>query len=209
VQVPTVITNQITAATNQAPTSVTIHEELQKRWLDPKTYIDLSEHLITTILIISIAIIVSALTEAIIRKIVQTFFDRRSPNSAVIKKITTIQSIIRSTVRYSIACVALFRVLLIWGVPNESLTVGSAILASAIGFGSQGLIQDMITGFSLLFEEQLRIGDFVEINGKQGFVREVGLRVVRIQALDGTEHIMFNRQITMVSNLNPPGGSKS
>jgi moderate conductance mechanosensitive channel len=176
-----------------------------KTWVQPDTYYIIISNCIETVLIAAIAFIFSSIIESVIQRFCNAARERAGA-IVRINKLNTIQSILFSVARYSIASIALFNVLLIWGVPRDSLTVGSAILASAVGFGSQGLIQDMISGFSFLFEEQLRIGDFVEINGKQGYVKEVGLRVVKIEGVNGDVHIFFNRNIAAVTNLktHPP-----
>lgn len=183
---------------------------LTLRWLDLNSYRAVAEHLISTAGMVAIALVVSYFIETTIGVVFQAAKVRHKENKTRLKKVNTLESILRSAARYSIACIALFKILVaVWEVPPESLTVGSAILASAVGFGSQGLIQDVVTGISLLFEEQLRVGDFVEVNGKQGYVVEVGLRVVKLRQLDGAEHIFFNRQITMVTNLHPPDSARS
>ncbi len=179
-------------------------QRVSDRWLNGEFYLTLMEHLFSTALMICLAILLSYALELAFRRMFLKLTLRPFMKEAQIRKALTIESVLISTIRYSIAFIILFKILILWGVPKDSLTIGGAILASAIGFGSQGLIQDVITGFSLLFEEQLRIGDFVDLNGKQGHVREVGLRVVKIRGLDGSEHTFFNRQITMVSTLTGP-----
>jgi moderate conductance mechanosensitive channel len=177
-----------------------------------ETYERLLSHLIDfilknamkTVLIVALALILDFVIESVIRGICRVVKRRNPHNLTQHKKIDTIQSILLSVSRYVVAIGAVLKILTVWGVSAQSLTIGSAILAGAVGFGSQGLVQDMITGFGLLFEDQLQVGDYVQIGDKTGYVREVGLRVVKLESLDGTEHIIFNRQITTVSNLKPP-----
>ncbi len=116
------------------------------------------------------------------------------------RKVETIGSLALSTAKYAIYIAALLWILTLWGVPRDSLLAGSAVVAAAIGFGSQGLVQDLITGLSMLAEEQLAVGDYVEINGKSGAVEEIGLRVVKLRDQLGAQHVIFNRTIGMVSN---------
>ncbi len=192
-----------TAAPSAAPQG-SIGALLASRWLELATYREMVEHLITSTIIVGIALLIGFILETIVRSTCRIARERRLGRPSQLKKIDTLQSILLSVARYTVACIAVFKVLLLWGVSSQSLTVGGAIVAGAVGFGSQGLVQDMITGFGLLFEDQLQIGDFVQIGDKTGFVREVGLRVVKLEGLDGTEHILFNRTITSVSNLKPP-----
>ncbi len=162
------------------------------------TYIHILDHTVVVIIFIGV---INFLARRLIIGLCLLLRKRKPNNAAHQKKIDTIQSLSQSTARYTITFLGFFKILVIWGVPAESLTLGSAMLVSAVGFGSQGLIQDMVTGISLLFEEQIRVGDYVEINGKLGTVHEVGLRVVKIQQADGTLHTIFNREVTMVSTM--------
>jgi len=117
-----------------------------------------------------------------------------------VPQMATVEALFRSICKYAIYIVAVIAILRIWQVDTRSLIVGSAIVGGAIGFGAQGLIQDIITGLSLLFESQLAVGDWVEIGGKAGVVEEVGLRAVKIRDALGQRHIIFNRSISLVSN---------
>lgn len=205
-----IIANALASSTNEPaaatplPPHGSVGGQLASRWLEMDTYKELVEHLITTGIYVGIALFIEFLLETLVRGLC-TMARRRQPlNLIQEKKIDTLQSILLSIVRYTVVCIALFKTLLLWGVSAQSLTVGSAVLAGAIGFGSQGLVQDMITGFSLLFEDQLQVGDYVQIGDKTGYVREVGLRIVKLEGADGAEHILFNRTITTVSNLKAP-----
>jgi len=121
------------------------------------------------------------------------------------RKVDTITSLVFSTFKYAVYIVSVLWILGVWGVDTQSLVVGSAVIAAAIGFGSQGLVQDVITGLSILAEEQLAVGDFVEIAGKSGAVEEIGLRVVKLRDPLGVQHVIFNRTIAVVSNYTSGG----
>lgn len=206
-----ILANAALTQTNDPAASATpasthnVADLLASRWLQIQTYYNLADDLINTAIYAAIALFVALLLETLVRGLCNLARSRKRFRASQIKKINTLQSILLSVVRYSVVCVAFFKILLLWGVSAQSLTVGSAILAGAIGFGSQGLVQDMITGFSLLFEDQLQVGDYVQIGDKAGYVREVGLRIVKLEGADGAEHILFNRTISTVTNLKPPG----
>ncbi|HLX63305.1 MAG TPA: mechanosensitive ion channel domain-containing protein [Planctomycetota bacterium] len=121
--------------------------------------------------------------------------------SAHRRRIETITSLMFSVVKYALYFACLVWILGEWGVNTESLVVGTAVVGAALGFGCQGIVQDVITGLSMLAEGQLSVGDFVEINGKAGAVEEVGLRVIKIRDSFGVQHVIFNRTITVVSNF--------
>ena len=75
-----------------------------------------------------------------------------------------------------------------------------AVAGLAIGFGSQGLVQDMVTGFFLVFEEQFNVGDMVEIPPHTGIVEELGLRMTRLRNYLGQRVVIPNRNIAVVGN---------
>ena len=82
----------------------------------------------------------------------------------------------------------------------------SAIIASlgvvgvAIGFGSQSLVRDFLSGIFIITENQYRVGDIVDINGALGKVERVGTRSTTLRDLDGSVHFIPNGSITRVIN---------
>lgn len=80
------------------------------------------------------------------------------------------------------------------------LIAGAGIIGLAIGFGAQGLVSDVVTGFFILLEKQIEVDDYVTMAGLDGVVEEVGLRTTKLRGFDGTAHFIPNRQITNVSN---------
>jgi small-conductance mechanosensitive channel len=167
--------------------------------LDAKHWSLVLQTLVDSLLVVLLAALVLLLIRRSLHKI-QTRVDALQ-NAIYRRKIETIGSLALSTAKYAIYIAALLWILTLWGVPKESLIAGSAVIGAAIGFGSQGLVQDLITGLSMLAEEQLALGDFVEINGKSGAVEEIGLRVVKLRDQLGAQHVIFNRTIGMVSNF--------
>jgi small conductance mechanosensitive channel len=80
------------------------------------------------------------------------------------------------------------------------LLAGAGIFGLAVSFGAQSLVKDVISGFFILVENQLVVGDIVEIAGKSGVVERVTLRVVRLRDAEGALHTIPCGQITTVSN---------
>src|SRR3712207_7303051 len=79
---------------------------------------------------------------------------------------------------------------------------GAAILAAIIGFGAQSFLRDVIAGFSIVFEGQYSVGDFIEVQpqGVSGIVEELGLRMTKIRALSGEVSYVPNGAIVGVTN---------
>lgn len=87
------------------------------------------------------------------------------------------------------------------GVNITPLLAGAGVLGVAIGFGSQKLVQDVITGVFILFEDLISVGDVVNVGDKGGLVEAVSIRNVRLRDLSGTVHTIPYSAITTVSNL--------
>jgi small conductance mechanosensitive channel len=86
------------------------------------------------------------------------------------------------------------------GMSIAPILATAGVAGLAIGFGAQSLIKDYFTGFFLLLEDQIRVGDVVEIAGKAGVVEEVTLRYVRLRDGEGFVHFIPNGEIKLVSN---------
>jgi small conductance mechanosensitive channel len=86
------------------------------------------------------------------------------------------------------------------GVNVTTLVAGAGVFGVALGFGSQSLVRDIISGFFLLFDGALSPGDVVKVGDVQGVVESVGLRVTQVRALNGQLFYIPNGQITVVGN---------
>jgi small-conductance mechanosensitive channel len=86
------------------------------------------------------------------------------------------------------------------GVNVAPLLAGAGILGIAIGFGSQKLVQDVITGLFLLIENVVQVGDTVTVSGLTGKVENLSIRTIRLRAGDGSIHIVPFSAVTSVTN---------
>lgn len=128
---------------------------------------------------------------------------------ARIKRQDTAITLIRNALRYVVfAIVALF-VLSIFINNLLPATAGATILAAVIGFGAQSFLRDVIAGFSIVFEGQYSVGDFIEVEQTKaaGVVEEFGLRTTKIRALSG--EVIFIPNGTMVGVRNFISGQQS
>ena len=80
------------------------------------------------------------------------------------------------------------------------LLASAGVVGVAIGFGAQNLVRDLLAGFFMLLENQIRVGDVAIINGTGGLVEELNLRTTVLRDLEGTVHIFPNGVITTLSN---------
>lgn len=102
---------------------------------------------------------------------------------------------------YTVFFFYLYAVLSVLGVPVGSLLAGAGIVGIALGLGAQGFVADVVTGFFILLEGQIDVGDAVQLGQVTGTVTAVGLRTTIVKSYDGTMNYIPNRNITIVSNL--------
>ncbi len=116
------------------------------------------------------------------------------------RRLKTLASILRSLIRYVVYFVGGMTILDTLGVPMTSILTTAGIGGLAVGFGAQNLIKDVITGFFILLEDQISVGDYVTIEGISGTVVGMGMRVTTIQGAAGELNIIPNGSITKVIN---------
>jgi small-conductance mechanosensitive channel len=87
------------------------------------------------------------------------------------------------------------------GVNIATLLTGAGIIGLAIGFGSQSLVKDFVSGFFVLMESQYSVGDVVKIGDSAGLVERITLRTTTLRNLEGMVHVIPNGQITTVVNM--------
>jgi len=117
------------------------------------------------------------------------------------KRAKTIRAVAISAASVLAILTGVFVVLSILGVPIAALLASAGILSVALGFGAQSLVKDLISGVFMLLEDQYGVGDIIDVGEAMGTVEEVGLRCVRLRALDGTVWYVPNGQIVRVGNM--------
>jgi moderate conductance mechanosensitive channel len=117
------------------------------------------------------------------------------------QRIDALSSVLRSVVTFVIWLVALLMCLGEVGIDLAPLLAGAGVLGVAIGFGSQSLVRDFLSGMFILIEDQFGVGDIVDLGAASGTVEAVSLRTTRLRAVDGTVWHMPNGEITRVGNM--------
>ena len=100
--------------------------------------------------------------------------------------------VLQRVVNLSLAAVAVFIALPIAGIPITIFTVFGGALAIGVGFGAQNLINNFISGFILMVEQPIRVGDIVELDGREGYVEAISNRCVRVRRTDGVDLLVPN-----------------
>src|SRR5699024_6824809 len=119
---------------------------------------------------------------------------------------STINKLIQNVLSYVVYFTAIVMILDTMTIPIASLLAGAGVVGLAIGFGAQSLVQDMISGFFISFEDQFGIGDYVLCSEVEGTVLEIGLRTTKIQAWTGELNVIPNGKIDQVTNYSTYNG---
>lgn len=106
----------------------------------------------------------------------------------------------------TIAVVALWAVVVIMvldqvGLEVAPLLAGAGIAGLAVGFGAQNLVRDVISGFFLVLENQVRVGDVAVVNGTGGLVEAITFRTIVLRDLAGTVHVFPHGTVNTLANM--------
>jgi len=112
----------------------------------------------------------------------------------------TVTNLLESIVRYLGFIVALFWSLSILGVDTTAVLASVGIIGLIIGFGAQSLIEDIITGFFIIFEGEYGVGDVIILDDFRGTVRSIGVRTTVIEDAGGNLKIVNNSDIRNLQN---------
>jgi len=126
---------------------------------------------------------------------VQETFTRKYPKTA------TLLTILVSSITFTIYFVAIGFILREFKVSLKTYLASASVIGLAIGFGTQGFVQDVISGLTLIFSDALNIEDLVEISGQVGRVEKIGLRFTTIINIRGQRVFLPNRNISMISRF--------
>jgi moderate conductance mechanosensitive channel len=116
------------------------------------------------------------------------------------KRARTLGAVIQNAATALIVAIAVLTVLRELHVDIAPILTGAGIMGLAIGFGAQTLVRDIISGFFLILEDQVRVGDVAAINGTGGLVEAINLRTIVLRDAEGVVHVFPNGGINTLSN---------
>jgi small conductance mechanosensitive channel len=116
------------------------------------------------------------------------------------KRARTLGSLIRNVAAALIVGIAALMILRELRIDIAPVLAGAGILGLAVGFGAQTLVRDIISGFFLILEDQVRVGDVAAINGTGGLVEAINLRTIVLRDSEGTVHVFPNGAINTLAN---------
>ena len=126
------------------------------------------------LLIVALALISLRASNVLSKRLVD-FLVRQKEDPEFQKRTQTLASILRTISVITILLVGTMMVLKEFGIEVGPILAAAGIAGLAVGFGAQSLVKDVISGFFILLEDQIRVGDVVQIAGKGGLVEKINL----------------------------------
>lgn len=140
----------------------------------------------------------------IVKIISKRTFDRFRDEGAGIemkKRADTLSEIIRFVLDAVVLTIGLIMMLGEFGIQIGPILAAAGIVGVAVGFGGQYLVQDVISGFFIILQDQIRVGDVVQIGDNGGLVEKVSLKTVVLRDLAGNVHFIRNGNINAIVNM--------
>jgi len=157
------------------------------------------------LLVVVVAWFVMLIARVSLKKLEKALVDRDEASdeipSETSKRAETLVRLLRQGVRIMLSIVAILVILRELGVEIGPILASAGVAGLAVGFGAQNLVRDVISGFFLILENQVRVGDVAVINGSGGLVENINFRTIILRDLSGTVHVFPNGTITTLANL--------
>lgn len=162
---------------------------------------EIIEVVVTTGLQIILLVIAYIITRTVGNKIITNILHKSTRRQKLSKsRIITLEKLMLNAFSYVLIFIFISMLFGIFNVPIGPLIASAGVLGLAIGFGAQGLVSDVVTGFFILLEKQIEVGEYITVASYDGIVEEIGLRTTKIRSFDGTLNFIPNRQIESVAN---------
>jgi small conductance mechanosensitive channel len=116
------------------------------------------------------------------------------------QKLRSIATLGTSAVVFTLYFLAIGLILREFGVSLTAYLASASVVGLAIGFGSQGIVQDVVTGLTFIFSDLVDVGDLVEVSGQTGIVKAITMRFVELENAMGALVFIPNRTISNVTN---------
>ena len=160
-------------------------------------------------LIVVLALIASRLLQRAIRHFLAGLVRASTASSGSIRasqRAETIGLVLRSIAKVTVVSIAALMVLDELGLDLAPLLAGAGIVGVAVGFGSQTLVRDFLSGMFMLIEDQFGVGDTINTGEATGVVEGISLRVTRLRDEAGVVWHIPNGEIKRVANRSQAGG---
>jgi small conductance mechanosensitive channel len=161
--------------------------------------------LLTNGLRIFLILILTLVAIKAVQLVLDQFFGRLFRNRAqdleMQKRSDTLKAVVKNIINITVVVVGVMMILGQLGVQIGPILTAAGVLGVAVGFGAQQVVRDVINGFFILLDDQIRVGDVVDIAGKSGLVENVNIRMTTLRDLAGNVHFIRNGEISVVTNM--------
>lgn len=117
-----------------------------------------------------------------------------------VKRARTLGGLMQRVLTSGVVSIGALMILRELRVDITPILTGAGIVGLAVGFGAQTLVRDIISGFFVILENQVRVGDVAVINGTGGLVEAINLRTIVLRDFEGVVHIFANGSVTTLAN---------
>lgn len=152
------------------------------------------------VLIAGLGILLQAAIQRLMPRFRESIASRQETQEGM-QRVRTLSRVLRYALTVAVTIVTGLLILGEFGISVAPLLGAAGVAGIAIGFGAQSLVKDYFTGFFLLLENQIRIGDVIQAADKTGVVEELTLRYLRLRDYAGNIYYVPNGQITVVTNM--------
>ena len=127
-------------------------------------------------------------------------------NARAVQRTRTLGTFGRNIINWSTVILGFFLVLVQFGVNVATVIASAGFIAAGLAFGAQNVVKDILNGLFMVFEDQMGVGDLVTVGAITGTVEDVGIRVSRVRASDGTLWFIRNGEILTLGNTSQGWG---
>ncbi|WP_228124254.1 mechanosensitive ion channel family protein [Gluconobacter vitians] len=162
----------------------------------------IGRHLMDAVLTMLVALTVAVTIWEIINALLSQQLNRFEKSDQISRatRLRTVMPIIRTVLLAVIIIIVAVTTLSQIGINVTPLLTGAGIMGAAIAFGSQSLVKDFITGFFMLVEDAIQVGDWVTTSGVAGTVENLSIRTVKVRDFDGDLHIIPFSSVSSIAN---------
>jgi len=172
--------------------------QIQELWVEMQAWLlaTIPRILLLAVVIVVVLKAIKILTSRLSKLLI---INKKDPESE--KRAITLAAVLHNFLRVVVMVMAAMTLLAQLGVQIGPLLATAGIAALAVGFAGQSLVKDIINGFFILMQDQIRVGDVVKIAGHGGLVENVTLKMTTLRDLHGNVHYIPNGQIDVVTNM--------
>jgi small-conductance mechanosensitive channel len=121
------------------------------------------------------------------------------------QRLSALSSLAQSAVTFVIFAVVILMILAELGYNITTILAGTTVVAVTVAFGLQSIVKDLSSGIFMLVEDQLGVGDYVDMDVASGVVEAIGLRVTELRGKDGTVWYVRNGEVLRLGNFSQGG----